>query len=228
MTAPAVVCPPAGQVALDLYDRALARAAGGGDGTLVLRDTAGREHRIDAARWCAADLPGDTGLLGRCTGATLDVGCGPGRLTGALLGAGRAAFGIDVSSAAVRLARARGALALRRDVFTAVPGEGRWEHLLLADGNLGIGGDPARLLRRCRDLIAAHGRIHVEAAPAGAGTWSGTATLHDPARPAGDGAPLRWAQVAADDLAPLARLAGLAVRTTWTEEGRWFATLAAG
>ncbi|MEU8241084.1 class I SAM-dependent methyltransferase [Actinoplanes missouriensis] len=228
MTAPAVVCRPARQVALDLYDRMLARAAGGDGAVLVLRDPAGHEHHVDAARWCGADLPGDVGLLARCTGATLDVGCGPGRLTGALLGAGRAALGIDVSSAAVSLARARGALALRRDVFSAVPGEGRWEHLLLADGNIGIGGDPARLLRRCRALIAEHGRIHVETEPPGAGTWSGPATLHDQARPDGAGAPLRWAQVAAGDLAGPARLAGLAVLTTWTEAGRWFATLAAG
>jgi hypothetical protein len=37
---------------------------------------------------------------------------------------------------------------------------------------------------------------------------------------------MRWAQVAADDLAPLAGTAGLFIRTTWTEEDRWFATLA--
>ena len=31
---------------------------------------------------------------------------------------------------------------LRRDLFAPLPGEGRWHHVLLADGNIGIGGDP--------------------------------------------------------------------------------------
>lgn len=224
MTSAVVVCPPAEQAALDIYDRVLARAARGAESRLTLRDAAGREYRFDAAGWCRAHLPGDGGLLDRCTGATLDVGCGPGRLTGALLERGRPALGIDVSATAVRLTRRRGAPALRRDVFTALPGQGRWEHLLLADGNLGIGGDPAALLRRCRDLVAPLGRIHAELEPPGTGTWSGTVTLHDDG---GAAAPLRWAQVATDDLAPLARSAGLSVLTSWTDAGRWFATLAA-
>ncbi|MFB9332053.1 methyltransferase domain-containing protein, partial [Actinoplanes octamycinicus] len=136
MTAPAVVCP----AALAIYDRALTRAAAGARSPLILRGDSGRETRVDAGAWCDDHRPGDTGLLDRCRGATLDVGCGPGRLTAALLRLGRAALGIDVSAAAVRLARARGATALRRDVFAPLPGQGRWEHLLLADGNLGIGG----------------------------------------------------------------------------------------
>lgn len=217
-------CPPGEQAALDLYDSALLRAVTGGEAQLVMRAPDGREHRVDAAAWCRAARPGDRGLLERCTGATLDVGCGPGRLTGALLRRGRPVLGIDVSAAAVRLTRARGAPALRRDVFAPVPGHGRWEHLLLADGNLGIGGDPAALLRRCRDLLAAHGRLHTEVEPPGTGNWSGPATLHDGA--GSSGAPLRWAQVAADDLAPLAHAAGLHIRTSWTEAGRWFTTLA--
>ncbi|WP_231956693.1 MULTISPECIES: methyltransferase domain-containing protein [unclassified Actinoplanes] len=220
MTAPAIACPPA---ALDIYDRALARAATGAGTTLLVRDPAGRTTRFDAADWCRDHRPGDTRLLDRCTGATLDVGCGPGRLTGALLRRGRAALGIDVSAAAVRLARARGALALRRDVFAPLPGHGRWDHLLLADGNIGIGGDPVALLRRCHELLAPAGRVHAELAAPGTGSWSGAATLHTPGEPAG--APLRWAQVAADDLAAVAREAGLTVLSTWTEEGRWFASL---
>ncbi|GAA2907992.1 hypothetical protein GCM10010443_83870 [Actinoplanes cyaneus] len=226
MSAPTVICPPDERAALDTFDRALRRAAAGVPSLLSLRDADGNEHRVDAADWCRAYRPGDAGLLDRCTGATLDIGCGPGRLTSALLGRGRKALGIDVSAAAVRLARARGALALRRDVFGPLPGHGRWEHLLLADGNLGIGGDPAALLRRCRDLLAPDGQLHAEQEPPGTGSWAGTATLHTTDGHAA--APLRWAQVAADDLAPLARAAALTVLSTWTEEGRWFATLAAG
>ncbi|WIM93054.1 class I SAM-dependent methyltransferase [Actinoplanes oblitus] len=219
MTAPALVCP----AALDIYDRALSLAATGRRSPLILRGDDGREARVDAAQWCLDRRPGDDGLLRRCAGATLDIGCGPGRLTAALLRLGRAALGIDVSAAAVRLARQRGATALRRDVFAPLPGHGRWEHLLLADGNLGIGGDPAALLRRCRELLAPTGRLHVELEPPGSGSWSGVATLHDGGD--GPGAPLSWARVAADDLDPLARPAGLRTVANWTEEGRWFASL---
>ncbi|GAA2715601.1 methyltransferase domain-containing protein [Actinoplanes palleronii] len=230
MTAPALVCPPAELGALDLYDQALIRAASGTAGQLVLRDATGRETRVDAVDWCRDHRPGDTGLLDRCSGATLDVGCGPGRLTGALLLRGRAALGVDVSAVAVRMARARGASALRRDVFAPLPGHGRWQHLLLADGNLGIGGDPVALLRRCRELIARRGQVHAEVEPPGTGSWAGVATLHAASLGSGTdgvGAPLRWARVAADDLESLARTAGLRIRAAWNEEGRWFATLTA-
>ncbi|MFC3986921.1 class I SAM-dependent methyltransferase [Actinoplanes siamensis] len=235
MSAPTVVCPPGDRAALDAFDRALYRASAGARSPLILRDANGREHHADAADWCAGHRPGDSGLLDRCTGATLDVGCGPGRLTEALLRRGRTALGIDVSAAAVRLAQARGATALRRDVFRPLPGRGRWEHVLLADGNVGIGGDPVALLRRCRELLTPDGRVHAELSPPGAGSWAGPATLHTPdpgaAGPvpggAGPGAPLRWAQVAADDLEALARSSALDVIETWTEEGRWFGTLTA-
>ena len=36
----------------------------------------------------------------------------------------------------------RGVAALRRNVFDPLPGEGRWDTVLLADGNIGIGGAP--------------------------------------------------------------------------------------
>jgi SAM-dependent methyltransferase len=218
------LCPAGTFAALDLYERTLAEAADGMAATLVVRSVAGHEQRLAAGLWCGESRPGDAGLLDRCTGVTLDVGCGPGRLTAALLRNGRPALGIDVSAAAVRMARARGASALRRDVFGPLPGQGRWEDLLLADGNVGIGGDPVALLRRCRDLLAPQGRLHTELDAPGTRTWSGAATLHSGDR--SGGVPLRWAQVAADGLGALAPQAGLQVRTTWTEAGRWFATLA--
>jgi len=206
-----------------VFDAALARAAAGASVILTVRDAGGGEQRVDAASWCRAHVPGDGRLLDHCWGPTLDVGCGPGRLTFALGRRGHPALGIDVSATAVRLARARGATALRRDVFAALPGQGRWRHLLLADGNIGIGGDPRRLLRRCRELLAADGRLHVELAPPGARSWSGDARLS-----AGDGAvsdTFRWAVLAADDLAAVAAAGALRVLTSWTEADRWFATL---
>nr|WP_221383221.1 class I SAM-dependent methyltransferase [Actinoplanes polyasparticus] len=209
--------------ALRVYDAALAAAGTGSSAVLMVRHVTGAEQRIDPALWCRPELPGDSRLLDSCSGPTLDVGCGPGRLTYALNQRGHAALGIDVSAEAVRLARARGATALRRDVFSALPGQGRWRHILLADGNVGIGGDPVRLLRRCRDLLAADGRLHVELGAPGTPTWSGQVQLSIGDGPPSDG--FAWAALAAGDLPAVAAAAALHVVETWTEADRWFATL---
>ena len=92
------------------------------------------------------ESPGDKSILDRCEGPTLDIGSGPGRLTVALSERGIPALGIDITPYAVDLARSSGALVMLRDVFGRVPGTGRWTTALLADGNIGIGGDPAELV----------------------------------------------------------------------------------
>ena len=73
---------------------------------------------------------------------------------------------------------------LRRDVFARVPGEGRWSHVLLADGNIGIGGDPLRLLERAAGLLAAGGTVLVETDPEAARHWRGSVRVRTAA---GDG-----------------------------------------
>ncbi|MEU8232645.1 class I SAM-dependent methyltransferase [Actinoplanes sp. NPDC048967] len=208
---------------LDVYEEALRRAEAGENAELVLRSPYGSERVIDAASWCRARIPGDSGLLRRCSGPTLDIGCGPGRLINALNRWGCPALGVDISATAVRIARARGATVLRRDVFGQLPGHGRWRHLLLADGNIGIGGDPVALLRRCRELLGSDGRLHAELSAAGTRSWAGAASI----RAAGDPAvaTFRWAEVAPEDLADLAEMSALRVTETWKEAGRWFATL---
>jgi SAM-dependent methyltransferase len=213
----------AGATALTVYDAALRLAAAGLPATLTLRDDRGDEQEVDAGAWCRPYLPGDAGLLRRCRGATLDVGCGPGRLVAALSGWGRTALGIDISPAAVRLTRRRGAAALRRDVFGPLPGRGRWRSVLLADGNIGIAGDPVGLLRRCRTLLARDGRIQVEVAPPGSRGWAGHASIRVGSGP--PSAPFRWASVPADRLDALAERAALRIVSRWTEAGRWFAEL---
>ncbi len=213
----------AGPGVLGIYDAALRRAEAGESAGLILRDPHGSERHIDAASWCRARLPGDSGLLKRCSGPTLDIGCGPGRLVKALSRRGCSALGIDVSATAVRIARARGATALRRDVFGHLPGHGCWRHLLLADGNIGIGGDPVALLGRCRELLGPGGRLHAELSAAGSPSWAGAASIRAAGTPAA--ATFRWAEVAPEDLAALAHRAALRVTETWREAGRWFATM---
>ena len=120
-------------------------------------------------RWCGTVDATDQDLLDRSPGAVLDAGCGPGRLVIELGRQGRQAVGLDTSRVAVRLARSGGATALCRSIFDPAPGEGRWDTVLLADGNVGIGGDPAALLARCRDLIGADRARPRRARPPGHG-----------------------------------------------------------
>ena len=209
---------------LGLYALALRQADRGGRERLELVDPDGRA--IEGARagdWTSL-RPGDQALLDRCAGATLDVGCGPGRLAAALMRRGRPALGVDVCPEAVRQARRRGALAVRGDVFAALPMEGGWSSVLLVDGNIGIGGDPARLLRRCAGLLHRGGAVLAEVDPPGASSWEGAVRLRYGGRVS---APFPWAAVAAHDVGDLAHRAGLRMRTLWTEAGRWFAHLAA-
>ena len=105
----------------------------------------------------------------------------------------------------------------------------RWRTVLLADGAIGIGGDPAALLRRISDLLGPQGRALVEVQPPGedgpaanqaAGGQAGTKAV------GGQGAEgLPWVSVDADQIGDLARSAGLELRELWTASGRWFAAL---
>ncbi len=179
-------------------------------------------ERVDLPvdRWTAIPCDGDDVLLDACDGPTLDVGCGPGRLTAALSERGVASLGVDISATAVRLTHARGAAALHRDVFDPVPGEGRWRHVLLADGNIGIGGDPLRLLTRMAELIADGGTVLVELDPPGRGVRQDQVRLGP-----GGGSWFTWAWVGVEAIAGLA--ARSAFRVDWaTRRGhRWFACL---
>jgi hypothetical protein len=129
---------------------------------------------------------------------------------------------VDVSPQAVRYTRRRGAPALLADVFGPLPEEGRWDCALLADGNIGIGGRPDRLLRRCRELLDPRGSVLVEVDPPGSPDWRGDVVLSDGARTS---SAFAWAFVSADRIAEVATRAGLRPAGTWTEAGRWFAHL---
>ncbi|MGN9908919.1 DUF2064 domain-containing protein [Phytohabitans sp. LJ34] len=184
----------------------------------------GWRHRLPVSRWRDGPEPAVRELLERCTGPTLDVGCGPGRLTAALAARGVTTLGIDTSAGAVAQARRRGGSALRRDVFAPVPGEGRWAHVLLVDGNIGIGGDPVRLLRRCAALLRPGGTVLAELDAGDTGLWRGYAHLSYGER-AHRTAPFRWARLGLTALHRLADTAELTVRAVLHRDGRWFAEL---
>ncbi|MEU4192316.1 DUF2064 domain-containing protein [Kribbella sp. NPDC026611] len=116
-------------------------------------------------RWQSPADEVDRLALSRCEGPVLDIGCGPGRIVTALAERGIPALGVDVSPRAVSLTTSRGAAALRRPVQDRLPGEGRWGSVLLMDGNIGIGGSPAELLRRCAELVRPDGLVLVEVDP---------------------------------------------------------------
>lgn len=172
--------------------------------------------------WARPADADDLGLLDLCDGPTLDIGCGPGRLTEALAERGQVTLGIDVVSSAVGQARRRGASALLRDVFEMLPGEGRWRTALLADGNVGIGGDSVALLRRIRSLLDPRGRVVVEVGPDGTGYRTGWAAVVCDGEL---GSPFRWSVVGMDAIGAVAAQAGLAVSATHAHGRRHSAVL---
>ncbi|HEX6470042.1 MAG TPA: SAM-dependent methyltransferase [Streptosporangiaceae bacterium] len=200
----------------DVYERALAGLL-----RAEIEYADGRRAPLRVERWFRA-IPGDDTLLDRCAGPTLDVGSGPGRLTVALAERGLPALGIDITPYAVELTRAAGGLALRRDVFGRVPGAGRWRTVVLADGNVGIGGDPGALLRRVAQLVGVRGRALVEVRPPGSPARFEIVRLRTGRRA---GPWFRWAYVGVDAIEEVAGGAGLAIEEIWTAGGRWFAAL---
>ncbi len=172
--------------------------------------------------WSRTADDSDHTLLALCDGPTLDVGCGPGRLTEALATRGHIALGLDVVRTAVTMTRERGVPALRRDIFDRLPGEGRWHTVLLADGNIGIGGDPVRLLQRARTLLSPGGRVVVELDGPGAAVVSCWAALEASDRRS---RPFRWATLGVDDIASVAAAAGDAEQRLHRVDQRWAAVL---
>ncbi|MFG3281922.1 class I SAM-dependent methyltransferase [Streptomyces sp. NPDC048111] len=193
-----------------------------GRGPLFLRRSDGWLLPLEVERWCAEPDLADRTVLRRCRGAVLDIGCGPGRLVAALAADGVAALGVDVSPEAVRHTRAWGGSALCRSVFDRLPGEGRWDTALLVDGNVGIGGDPAKLLARVAQLVVPQGLLLVEAAPYEIDERIRVRVAD--ARGAA-GSDFAWARLGTNALLACARPLGWQPAGRWTAAGRPFLAL---
>ena len=188
----------------------------------LLRLSDGRLLPLHVDRWAGPVTAADETLLGRARGPVLDVGCGPGRLTAALHRRGTTVLGLDVLAEVPVLARRAGAPVHLASVYDALPGEGTWGSVLLADGNVGIGGDAVRLLRRVRSLLAPSGTVLVELQPEARGRGAERVRLE------GLGCAsdwFDWVLLSPEELPTVAAEAGLAVAQVWQAEHRAFAEL---
>lgn len=189
------------------YDRALHTG-----GRLRLHEdvTAGGEsgeaRHVDVHRFLGGADRVERRLLASTSGSVLDVGCGPGRMVAEAHRRGRAALGVDVSPASVRVAEARGLPVHLGSVFGPVPSAGTWDVVLLLDGNVGIGGEPTELLRRCRQIASATAALVVETSPERHRYHRFTARVTSSRGHGSDAFP--WAEVGADALLGPARDAG--------------------
>lgn len=187
-----------------------------------LRAADGTVLPLDLHRWHDAPGEEELALLDRVRAPVIDLGCGPGRHVVALAERGVPALGIDAAPAAVATARSRGALVLERSVFDRIPAAGRWGTVLLLDGNIGIGGDPAALLARAARLLRGDGRVLVELLAPG----EPARTMHVQLEQAGVRGPtFPWAVLGVDGVADAAARAGLVVEDTWQGGDRWFSQL---
>ena len=153
--------------ALSVYEDAL-RGAPEGAGALHAVGDDGSRRRLPLGRWLGTPDAAEQTVLERAVGPVLDIGCGVGRHVVALRQQGVRAVGVEISPVATAIARERGAEVIQASAFEH-PTTSEWKTILLLDGNIGIGGDATRLLRRAAALLVPDGTVLVELEePAGA------------------------------------------------------------
>lgn len=101
---------------------------------------------------------------------------------------------------------------------------GLWQTVLLVDGNVGLGGDPLRILGRAFELLARGGRCVAEFDAEMIGIRSRWVRLES-AREVGPW--FRWTSVGVDSAATLAAQVGLTLTGVRLIGGRVIASLAA-
>lgn len=99
---------------------------------------------------------------------------------------------------------------MRANLFTPLPAEGSWDQVLLADGNIGIGGDPVRMLRRAAGLLAPGGLLIAELESSAAGVQHETLRWETNEHV---GPWFPWSRVGVDAVGDLAQAAGLVAST---------------
>jgi SAM-dependent methyltransferase len=194
---------------------------------IVMRTRDGRVIPLRRDRWLSSADPDDRDLINRVVPPAIDVGCGPGRHLLEMCGRGMTALGVEVAAHAVELARAKGVPVLRRSVFDRLPGEGRWQTVLVLDGSIGIGGSPPALLARLAGLLAPGAKLLVETEPPDVRGERLLVRLEA----AGEASPwFPWARVNAGELEAEAEPAGFRLCEAWrgVSSDRWFAELLRG
>ena len=205
----------------NLYDRAL-------DGERCwIRHQDGRLQRLPVHDWLIGsrtDSVFDRAIVDMCSGPTIDLGCGPGRLVAGLVRRGVPALGVDQSVCATELARGSCVPVLCRDMFGPLPGTGRWHTALLADGNVGLGGDPWRVLQRAGELLRRGGECLAEFDTGKRGIDSQWVRLESADA---IGPWFRWASVGLDCAARIAADVGFVMRAVHPIGDRVIASLVA-
>ncbi|GAA1881203.1 class I SAM-dependent methyltransferase [Williamsia serinedens] len=202
------------------FDEAFLDALRGQNSWLRLAD--GTRTRLPVTRWMGTSGETDDAAFDRhvatlCSGPTVDLGCGPGRLVSELIDHGVCALGVDRSAHAVDMTRRRGGIALRRSIFDELPAEGQWDHALLIDGNVGIGGDPFATVARAARLVAPGGTVVVELESGLHGVWAGSVRVESRAV---IGPWFPWARAGVGAAREIADQTGLEVGTAHVISGR--------
>ena len=209
-----------------MFDELLELQLNVGVTTVQVSACDGSRFPLALNEWCAPADAVDRHALMRLAehlpprATIIDLACGPGRHAAYLAGLGMQVLGVDLAPAALARAGSGRVAVLRSDILGPLPGGNAWDAALLLDGNVGIGGEPHRLLRRAFELLSVAGRLLVEV-DSGVSDRR-TLQLHHGQR---SSTPFAWARVTSRNLAKPARDAGLGVLETWRDGHRAFAVL---
>ncbi len=206
----------------EIYEQGLNQLLSSAEpGSLHAVDGNGARRRLPLDRWLTEAPSDEEMLLERAVGPVLDIGCGAGRHLVALGNRGIEATGVEVSDLAVEIARGRRAKVIHGSVFD-LPETASWQTALLLDGNIGICGEPQRLLQRVARLLQPGGAALVELDPPGAETKVLNLRLEGPGE-SSEWFP--WAWVGVDGIEAVSTGTGLTVSEVWPIGERWFAEL---